>query len=299
MRASIDVTRLSKSYSREKALDDVNLVVAPGEMVALIGASGSGKSTLLRHIAGLTAGDPDGKSSSIRVNGRIAQQGGVVAKDIRDIRANIGFVFQQFNLVSRLPVITNVLTGMLYRVPAWRSSLRYFTREETRLGVEALGRVGLSGRALQRASTLSGGQQQRAAIARTLVQKADVILADEPIASLDPESSRKVMDILARINREDGTTVLVSLHQVDIALKYCPRTVALHRGKVVYDGASTNLTPRLLRELYGAEVEDILPMSVPTSAGVATFPPLIHPTYVERQHAPVRLAEAVLQAKVL
>lgn len=295
MRASINVTRLSKSYSREKALDDVNLDVAPGEMVALIGASGSGKSTLLRHIAGLTAADCDCKSSSIRVNGRIAQQGGVVAKDIRDIRANIGFVFQQFNLVSRLPVITNVLTGMLYRVPTWRSSMRYFTHEETRLGIEALGRVGLSGRALQRASTLSGGQQQRAAIARTLVQQADIILADEPISSLDPESSRKVMDILARINGEDGTTVVVSLHQVDIALKYCTRTVALHHGKIVYDGASASLTPRLLRELYGAEAEEILP----SPAGATNFPPLIHPAYVERQYAPVRLGEAALQAKVL
>ncbi|MCF8198170.1 MAG: phosphonate ABC transporter ATP-binding protein [Sulfuritalea sp.] len=295
MRSSIDVTCLSKSFSREKALDDVSLSVAPGEMVALIGASGSGKSTLMRHIAGLTAGDGNDPSSSIRVNGRIAQQGGVVANDIRDIRANIGFVFQQFNLVSRLPVITNVLTGMLYRVPTWRSSMRLFTREETRQGIEALGRVGLHGRAHQRASTLSGGQQQRAAIARTLVQKADIILADEPIASLDPESSRKVMDILSRINQEDGTTVLVSLHQVDIALKYCPRTVALHRGKVVYDGASANLTPHLLRELYGAEVEDLLPAhgsANPRSAFGQS-------AEIKRQHPPVRLVEAALQARVL
>jgi len=295
MRAAINVTRLSKSFTREKALDSVSLDIAPGEMVALIGASGSGKSTLLRHIAGLTAGDTGCQDSSIRVNGRTAQENGIVARDIRDIRANIGFVFQQFNLVNRLPVITNVLTGMLYRVPAWRSTLRYFTRAETRLGIEALERVGLSGRALQRASTLSGGQQQRAAIARTLVQKADIILADEPISSLDPESSRKVMDILTRINREDGATVVVSLHQVDIAIKYCPRVVALHHGKVVYDGASAKLTPQLLRELYGAEIEDILP----PPAGVASFPPLVHPAYVERQHAPARLIEAALQAKAL
>ena len=142
------------------------------------------------------------------------------------------------------------------------------------------------------------GQQQRAAIARTLVQRADIILADEPIASLDPEASRKVMDILARINREDGTTVVVSLHQVDIALKCCPRTVALHRGKVVYDGASCCLTPRLLRELYGAEIEDILPL--PAGAAEATALPIrVHPAYVERQHAPARLSEPVLQARVL
>ena len=249
----------------------------------------------MRHIAGLSAADLDSGSSAVRIDGRVAQQGGVIAKDIRDIRANIGFVFQQFNLVERLPVITNVLAGMLYRVPTWRSSLRYVTRDEIRHGVAALGRVGLSGRAHQRASTLSGGQQQRAAIARTLVQKADIILADEPIASLDPESSRKVMDILARINREDGTTVMVSLHQVDIALKYCPRTVALHRGKVVYDGASASLTPQLLRELYGAEVEDLLTTPAPASSPAA----LVHPAYVERQHVPMRQAEPVLQAQVL
>jgi phosphonate transport system ATP-binding protein len=124
--------------------------------------------------------------------------------------------------------------------------------------MEALQRVGLAECATQRASTLSGGQQQRAAIARALVQGARVILADEPIASLDPESSRRVMDILQRVNREDGVTVVVSLHQVNVALKYCPRTVALRAGRVVFDGPSSELTPALLRELYGAEADDIL-----------------------------------------
>jgi phosphonate transport system ATP-binding protein len=125
-------------------------------------------------------------------------------------------------------------------------------------GVNALKRVGIAECAAQRASTLSGGQQQRAAIARAMVQGAKVILADEPIASLDPESSRKVMDILAQVNREDKCTVVVSLHQVNVAMKYCPRTVALNQGRVVYDGPSVALTPTLLRELYGAEADDIL-----------------------------------------
>jgi phosphonate transport system ATP-binding protein len=208
------------------------------------------------------------------------------------MRAGIGFVFQQFNLVDRLPVITNVLAGMLFRVPAWRSTFRYFTREEMLLGLEALDRVGMAGFALQRASTLSGGQQQRAAIARTLVQKAGVILADEPIASLDPESSRRVMDLLARINREDGTTVLVSLHQVDVALKYCPRTVALHRGRVVYDGASSALTPTLLRELYGAEADEVLPHAEPD------VPAFQHRAYVETPVAATRSA-ASLEARAV
>jgi phosphonate transport system ATP-binding protein len=140
----------------------------------------------------------------------------------------------------------------------WRSIVRWFQADEIDAGIEALRRVGIADFATRRASTLSGGQQQRAAIARALVQRAKLVLADEPIASLDPESSRKVMEILASINRIDGCTVLVSLHQVNVAMKYCPRTVALHKGRVVYDGPSAALTPALLRDLYGAEADDIL-----------------------------------------
>lgn len=215
-----------------------------------------------------------------------------MAAKVRDVRAGIGFVFQQFNLVDRLPVITNVLAGMLHRVPAWRGALRHFTRDEIRAAVEAMARVGIAEYAAQRASTLSGGQQQRAAIARTLVQRAKVVLADEPIASLDPESSRNVMDILARINREDGTTVLVSLHQVDIALKYCPRTVALNRGKIVYDGPSAALTPPLLRELYGTQADEIL--HLPDHPRVE--PAFVFPAYVEHQS---RRTEAIVQAQAI
>ncbi len=258
---AVSVTGLTKTFAGgRRALSGVDLSVMPGEMVALIGASGSGKSTLLRHIAGLAAGDA-GEAGRIEVNGRIVQEGGRMARDIRHVRAGIGFVFQQFNLVDRLPVIVNVLAGALHRVPLWRSLFKWFTRDEIANGVEALRRVGIAEQAPQRASTLSGGQQQRAAIARTLVQGAKVVLADEPIASLDPESSRKVMEILAKINREDGSTVLVSLHQVNVALRYCPRAVALLQGRVVFDGPSAMLTPGLLRELYGAEADGILALS--------------------------------------
>ena len=246
-----------KFLGGRKALQDVSLDIAPGEMVALIGASGSGKSTLLRHMAGLMAGD-ETDHGLIQIHGKAIQQHGKIASDIRRTRAGIGFVFQQFNLVDRLPVIVNVLAGTLHRVPMWRSLIRWFTPSEVARGIEALKRVGIEECCAQRASTLSGGQQQRAAIARALVQGAKVILADEPIASLDPEASRKVMDILARVNREDQCTVVVSLHQVNVAMKYCPRTVALHHGRVVYDGPSVALTPALLRELYGAEADDIL-----------------------------------------
>ena len=257
MHAAIRVSGLAKTFSNgRKALQDIDLQVQPGEMVALIGASGSGKSTLLRNIAGLTAGDAG--PGSVEIHGQTVQSAGRVARDIRASRAGIGFVFQQFNLVDRLPVLVNVLAGALHRVPLWRSLLRAFPAAEQARALEALARVGIAECCWQRASTLSGGQQQRAAIARALVQGARVILADEPIASLDPESSRRVMDILERINREDGCTVLVSLHQVNVALRYCRRTVALHQGRIIYDGPSSALTPALLRELYGAEADDIL-----------------------------------------
>jgi phosphonate transport system ATP-binding protein len=258
MHAAIQINTLSKTFANgRKALQQIDLSIAPGEMVALIGASGSGKSTLLRHMAGLMAGDK-GAQNSIVIHGRTVQRDGRIAPDIRSVRSGIGFVFQQFNLVGRLPVIVNVLAGTLHKVPMWRSLIRWFTPEERARGIEALRRVGIAECCSQRASTLSGGQQQRAAIARAMVQGAKVVLADEPIASLDPESSRKVMDILARVNREDQCTVVVSLHQVNVAMKYCARTIALHLGKVVYDGPSIGLTPAVLRDLYGAEADEIL-----------------------------------------
>jgi len=256
MQPAIRVTGLAKTYGKRAALKGVNLEILPGEMVALIGASGSGKSTLLRHVAGLVCADAGG--GEVVVNGETVQRAGRLAPRIRAVRAGIGFVFQQFNLVGRLPVIVNVLAGGLHRMPLWRSLFRFFSKKELEAGWCSLQRVGIGEHAAQRASTLSGGQQQRAAIARTLVQGARVVLADEPIASLDPESSRRVMEILAAINREDRCTVVVSLHQVNVALKYCPRTVALRAGEIVFDGPSASLTPALLRELYGAEADEIL-----------------------------------------
>ncbi len=263
MPIALRIEQLNKHFANGKhALRDIDLTVHAGEMVALIGASGSGKSTLLRHVAGLVVADGD-SHSLIEVDGRCVQQGGRIHRDIRKVRSQVGFVFQQFNLVDRLPVMMNVLVGLLHRTPKWRGWLRVFRPQERALALEALARVGIADCHAQRASTLSGGQQQRAAIARTLVQGAKVVLADEPIASLDPESSRKVMDILARINREDGSTVIVSLHQVDVAIKYCPRVVALHQGRVVYDGPSAALTPALLRELYGVQADEILAGALP------------------------------------
>jgi len=255
---ALRIQKLNKHFSNGKhALNDINLDIQKGEMVALIGASGSGKSTLLRMVAGLLPADAQ-PGSLIEINGQCVQREGQIAKNIRAIRSQVGFVFQQFNLVDRLPVMINVLVGRLHAMPWWRAWFKWFNLHERALGLEALQRVGILDCHAQRASTLSGGQQQRAAIARTLVQGAQVVLADEPIASLDPESSRNVMEILSRIQREDGRTVVVSLHQVDMAIRYCPRIIALNQGRVVYDGPASALTPALLRNLYGMQADEFL-----------------------------------------
>ncbi|MFC7693756.1 phosphonate ABC transporter ATP-binding protein [Paeniroseomonas aquatica] len=254
MHPAIVIEALEKTFQgNRRVLDIASLTVMPGEMVAIIGASGSGKSTLLRHLSGLARADRGG-TNRIVVNGRCVQQRGHIARDVRQIRAGIGFVFQQFNLVGRLPVLTNVLAGALSRLPLWRTLPGWFPECEQERAHQALKRVGIEELSQQRASTLSGGQQQRAAIARALVQGAQVILADEPIASLDPESSRRVMQTLADLNRQDGITVLVSLHQVDVAMQFCRQIVALRHGRVVFDGAPSELTTGVLSEVYGSEL---------------------------------------------
>jgi len=250
---AISVDALTKTFrGGHRALDAVSLAIAPGEMVALIGASGSGKSTLIRHISGLLPADRGSGGGTVTVHGRPVQERGRVARDIAATRAEVGVIFQQFNLVPRLSVLTNVLVGLLGRAPRWRATLGLFTTAEQRLAMAALARVGIAEKARTRAASLSGGQQQRAAIARTLVQGARVVLADEPIASLDPASAKRVMDLLARVNAEDGITVLVSLHQVEYARRYCPRTIAMRDGRIVFDGPSGQLTTAFLREIYGA-----------------------------------------------
>ena len=253
---AISIRNLSKSFGKKRALDNVSLEIARGEMVALIGASGSGKSTLIRHICGLEIAQPG--QSRIEVLGDSIQDGGRLASGARVLRRNIGVVFQQFNLVGRLSVLSNVLLGNLGHIPAWRGTLGLFTAAEKKLAREALARVGIPEVAWQRASTLSGGQQQRAAIARTLVQRSNILLADEPIASLDPSSARRVMEILAAVNRDEQITCVVSRHQVEYARRYCPRTIALRDGRVVFDGPSSELTNQMLVELYGDNSEELI-----------------------------------------
>ena len=262
---AILVRNLSKRFGNKQALADVSLEIGQGEMVALIGASGSGKSTLIRHICGLERAEAD--ASVIEIHGRAIQRHGRVSSEARVLRRDIGVIFQQFNLVGRLPVLTNVLIGNLGRIPRWRGTLGLFTAAEKQAACAALARVGIREVAWQRASTLSGGQQRRAAIARTLVQRSRLLLADEPIASLDPSSARRVMEVLAAINRENGITCVVSLHQVEYARRYCPRAIALRDGRVVFDGPSAALTNDFLTALYGADSEElILPEPVPARA---------------------------------
>jgi phosphonate transport system ATP-binding protein len=254
---AIEVDQLRKSFAGTPAVSDVSLRVGQGEMVALLGASGSGKSTLLRLLSGLHRADA-GSLSRVSVFGQVVQQAGVLSPDVRRLRSEMASIFQQFNLVDRLPVMTNVLAGALYRQPLWRVLFRRFPADEIARAHQALARVGIEACAWQRASTLSGGQQQRAAISRALVQRARLILADEPIASLDPTSSRRVMQLLAELNRELGVTVLVSLHQVEQAFAFCPRTIALRAGKVVFDGPTAELSELRLRALYGERSDELL-----------------------------------------
>ncbi|RTL20367.1 MAG: phosphonate ABC transporter ATP-binding protein [Burkholderiales bacterium] len=263
----VEVRDLRKSFGAEPALKGVSLRIGTGERVALLGASGSGKSTLLRCLCGLETA----QAGEVRVFGESLQAQGQLSRDIRRLRRGIGVVFQQFNLVGRLPVMTNVLTGQAACTPLWRALLGRFTLDQRVQALQALDAVGLAPQAFQRASTLSGGQQQRAAIARVLMQGARLLLADEPVASLDPESTRRVMEQLTQLNREQGMTLIVSLHHVALARRYCDRVIALRGGELVFDGPSSALTPAFLRELYGSaadelEADDDTPSHIPQPA---------------------------------
>ncbi|HZC17983.1 MAG TPA: phosphonate ABC transporter ATP-binding protein [Caulobacteraceae bacterium] len=251
----IAVHAASKTFGARRALDGVGLKVAKGEMIGLIGPSGAGKSTLLRAFNGLVV--LDGGDGTVEAFGTIVQRAGRVSDRVRQVRARIGMVFQQFNLVGRLSLYNNVALGMLGRVNFWRGLFGLWPRAEKTAVMSALARVGVAEYAGQRAGTLSGGQQQRAAIARALVQGAEVILADEPVASLDPVAARRVMELLCDLNTKEAISVVVSLHQVDYALRYCSRVVALKAGKIVYDGPSQGLDHARLVDIYGPEIEEV------------------------------------------
>jgi phosphonate transport system ATP-binding protein len=260
--AVLSIRNASKTFGQRRALDGVSLDVSKGEMIALIGPSGSGKSTLLRSISALQTIDA-GPGEIVAFDTPV-QKDGRIDKGVRRTRTRIGMIFQQFNLVGRLSLFTNVALGSLGRIGFLRGALGLWPAETKQAAMAALHRFGLSDYAAQRANTLSGGQQQRAAIGRALVQKAKIILADEPVASLDPVSARRVMEILRELNDNDGLTVIVTLHQVDYALRYCRRVVALKAGKVVYDGPPAGLDKTRLIDIYGPEFEDVFWEGAPT-----------------------------------
>ena len=227
------------------ALDGVDLDVPEGQLLVIIGLSGSGKSTLLRHLNGLhrpTAGEVTVLGTDV-----VAAKG----RTLRSLRKDIGFVFQQFNIVGRLTCIENVLTGALGELRGPRLGARMYPKAMRRRALEQLERVGLADRAWQRTDTLSGGQQQRVAIARTLMQQPKIVLADEPVASLDPEISGQVMDVLFRCCVEDDITVLCSLHQVDLAIDWAHRLIGLRDGAVVLDAAvDGNIAAQDVMQVY-------------------------------------------------
>jgi phosphonate transport system ATP-binding protein len=252
----LEVKKLRQAYDgNSPVLHGVSFSVDQGEFVGVIGLSGAGKSTLLRCINRLI----DASSGQILVpdallagksNGATVDVLKLNAGDLRALRRKIGMIFQQFNIVTRLSVIENVLSGGLGYQPAFRSALRLFSREEKRHALLNLKRVGLLEHAYKRADELSGGEQQRVAIARTLMQEPAIILADEPVSSLDPKLSRVVLDILKRICREDGITAVVSLHTLELTREYADRVIGLRQGRILFDGPTTTLTDAMVDSIY-------------------------------------------------
>ena len=230
------------------ALKNVSLEINQGEFVAIIGLSGAGKSTLLRTINRMH----DISEGSLTVNGQEVND--LSGKDLRKFRRKVGMVFQSFNLVTRTTVINNVLTSRVPDMPLWKSIIGLYSKEDKIIALEALDKVGILDKAYVRADQLSGGQQQRVALARTLAQKPEIILADEPVAALDPITATQVMDDFKKINKELNMSVLINIHHVDLALKYADRVIGIKAGEIVYDGAAKDVTNEVLKQIYGREL---------------------------------------------
>ncbi|APG88535.1 phosphonates import ATP-binding protein PhnC (plasmid) [Sinorhizobium americanum CCGM7] len=238
---------VTRQFGKKRAVDSVTFDIPQGQMVGVIGRSGAGKSTLLRMINRLV----DPTSGTIEFGG--IEVSSLKGSALRTWQRDCAMIFQQFNLVPRLDVLTNVLLGRLNHRSTVSSILSLFTREERIMAIGALERLGIEQTALQPAATLSGGQQQRVAIARALMQQPKVLLADEPIASLDPLNAKIVMDALRDINERDGITVVTNLHTLDTARNYCERIIGMAQGRVVFDGQPKDLTAAAVAEIYGAD----------------------------------------------
>ena len=266
---TLHLRNLSKRFGNTNAVDGVSLSVPSGSFVGIIGRSGAGKSTLLRMINRLN----EPSAGTIEFEGAVVTD--LQGQDLRQGRRNCAMVFQQFNLIGRLDVLTNVLMGRLTSVPTWRSLLTLWSDADKLAALEALDRFGMADFAAQRCDQLSGGQQQRVAICRALVQQPKIILADEPIASLDPRNTQVVMDALAAINRDLGITVLCNLHALDVARNYCDRLVGMSAGRVVFDGAPAALTDAVVQNLYGLEAAQVMQMPVHSEPHSATVLPFV------------------------
>ncbi|MBS5634505.1 MAG: phosphonate ABC transporter ATP-binding protein [Clostridiales bacterium] len=241
---------VSKTYPNGyQALKDINLTIEQGEFVAIIGLSGAGKSTLIRTINRMH----DITDGTLTVDGVNVME--LKGARLRQFRRNIGMIFQSFNLVTRTTVIKNVLTSRVPELPFWRALLGAYPRKDKLEALEALDKVGILDKAFVRADQLSGGQQQRVALARTLAQNPKIILADEPVASLDPVTAKQVMDDFRRINREMNISVLINIHHVDLALQYADRVIGIKAGEVVYDGPASEVNEAVLAEVYGGQFE--------------------------------------------
>jgi phosphonate transport system ATP-binding protein len=252
----LEIKDLHKTYgAKTQVLRGINFQIEQGEFVCIIGLSGAGKSTLLRCVNRLIEAS-SGAVLVPRALSGVSAEGAKVdvlklnAEELRLLRRKVGMVFQQFNIVKRLSVIENVLSGGLGYQPGLRSVLRIFSRDEKRRALTNLERVGLLEHAYKRADQLSGGEQQRVAIARTLMQQPAIILADEPVASLDPRLSRVVLDILKRVCREDGITALVSLHALELTREYADRIIGLKQGQIFFDGRPRDLTDAIVDSVY-------------------------------------------------
>jgi len=234
------------------ALKDINLTIDQGEFVAIIGLSGAGKSTLIRTINRMI----EITDGSLTVNG--IEVKGLKGVGLRKFRRKVGMVFQSFNLVTRASVIRNVMSAMVPDLPLWRTILGAYPQSCKITALEALDKVGILDKAFMRCDELSGGQQQRVALARTLAQNPDILLADEPVASLDPVTARQVMNDFKRINKEMNISVLINIHHVELALEYCDRVIGIQGGEVVFDGPSHQVTTDVLKRIYGDEADMML-----------------------------------------
>ncbi|MBK8084531.1 MAG: phosphonate ABC transporter ATP-binding protein [Devosia sp.] len=243
------ISQVTRRFGAKVAVDAVTLEIPEGQMVGIIGRSGAGKSTLLRMINRLT--DPSAGSISFSEVEVSALKG----RALRGWQRDCAMIFQQFNLVPRLDVITNVMLGRLNQRSTLTTMLNLFPREDILKAIEILERLGISEHGPKRAEALSGGQQQRVGIARALMQDPRIILADEPIASLDPMNAQVVMDTLRRIHDEDGRLVICNLHTLDTARRYCDRVIGMRAGRIVFDGRADELTTPVARDIYGADAD--------------------------------------------